>query len=97
VKGGVLVLNTSLINRSVKRSDLKVVEASANDIAEDLGDKRLVNAVMLGALVKATGVLPMEAVKKALQDHLPAKHQKLLPANFSALEKGADAAKKLSA
>ena len=97
VKGGVLVLNTSLINRAVKRTDVKVVEASANEIAEELGDKRLVNAVMLGALVEATGVLPMEAVKKALQDHLPAKHQKLLPANFSALEKGADAAKKLSA
>jgi 2-oxoglutarate ferredoxin oxidoreductase subunit gamma len=97
VKGGVLVLNTSLINRAVKRTDVKVVEASANEIAEELGDKRLVNAVMLGALVEATGVLPMEAVKKALQDHLPAKHQKLLPANFAALEKGADAARKLAA
>ncbi len=93
VKGGVLVLNRSLIDRNVKRTDLRVVETPANEIAEELGDKRLVNAVMLGALVEATRVLPMEAVMQALKNHLPTKHQKLLPANFSALEKGAEAAK----
>lgn len=94
VKGGVLALNSSLINRAVKRTDLRVVEAPANELAEELGDKRLVNAVLLGALVEATGVLPMEAIQKALKDHLPAKHQDLLPANFAALEKGAEAARR---
>jgi 2-oxoglutarate ferredoxin oxidoreductase subunit gamma len=93
VKGGVLILNRSLIDRSVMRTDLRVVETPANEIAEELGDKRLVNAVMLGALVEATGVLPIQAVQQALKNHLPAKHQKLLPANFSALEKGAEAAR----
>jgi len=53
----------------------------------------LVNTVMLGALVEATGVLPMAAVKQALEDHLPAKHKALLTANFVALEKGADLAR----
>lgn len=97
VKGGVLALNTSLINCAVKRSDVRVVEAPANELAEALGDKRLVNAVMLGALVEATGVLPLAAIQKALKDHLPAKHQKLLPANFAALEKGAEAARRIPA
>ncbi|HLD93632.1 MAG TPA: 2-oxoacid:acceptor oxidoreductase family protein [Anaerolineales bacterium] len=94
VNGGLLALNTSLINRAVAREDLHVVEAPANEMAEELGDKRLVNAVMLGALVEATGVLPMEAIQKALKDHLPAKHQDLLPANFIALEKGAEVARR---
>ena len=94
VTGGVLVMNRSLIDRDTKRTDLRVVEAPANEIAEELGDKRLVNAVLLGALVEATDVLPMEAVKHALKAHLPAKHQKLLPANFTALEKGAEAARR---
>jgi 2-oxoglutarate ferredoxin oxidoreductase subunit gamma len=93
MKNGVLVLNRSLINRPVTREDLRVVEAPANEIAEELGDKRLVNAVMLGALVEATGVLSMAAVQQALKDHLPARHQKLLPANYAALERGAQAAK----
>jgi len=65
VTGGVLVMNRSLIDRDTKRTDLRVVEAPANEIAEDLGDKRLVNAVLLGALVEATGVLPMEAIQHA--------------------------------
>ena len=94
MKDGVLILNRSLIDREVKRTDLRVVETSANEVAEELGDKRLVNAVMLGALVEATKVLPMEAVKQALKVHLPAKHQKLIPANFTALEKGAEAARR---
>jgi 2-oxoglutarate ferredoxin oxidoreductase subunit gamma len=91
--GGVLVLNRSLINRSVARSDLRVVEAPANELAEKLGDKRLVNAVMLGALVQASGVLSLQAIQQALKAHLPAKHQDLLAANFSALELGAEAAR----
>jgi len=90
--GGVLVLNRSLINRNVTRSDLRVVEAPANELAEKLGDKRLVNAVMLGALVQASGVLPLTAIQDALKDHLPARHQDLLAANFTALEQGAEAA-----
>lgn len=93
-EGGVLVLNRSLINRAVLRSDVRVVEAPANEIAEQLGDRRLVNSIMLGALVEATGVLPIEAIRQALKDHLPARHQDLLPANFAALEKGAAAARK---
>lgn len=93
VAGGVLVLNTSLINRKATRQDLRVIEAPANEIAEELGDRRLVNAVMLGALVEATGVLPVGAIQQALKNHLPAKHQNLLAANFAALEKGAAAAR----
>ena len=93
VPGGVLVLNRSLINRSAARSDLRVVEAPANELAEELGDKRLVNAVMLGALVEATGVLTQAAIQQALKNHLPARHQDLLASNFAALEKGAEAAR----
>lgn len=94
---GVLVLNRSLINRNVTRNDVQVVEAPANELAEALGDRRLVNSIMLGALVEATGVLPMEAIRAALKAHLPARHQDLLPANFAALEKGAAAAQQVLA
>lgn len=90
---GVLVLNRSLINRSVERGDVRVVETPANELAETLGDRRLMNSVMLGALIEATGVLTMDAIKAALKDHLPARHQHLLPANFTALDKGAEAAR----
>lgn len=89
VPGGVLVANASLINRGFSRQDLQGVMIPASEIAESLGDKRLMNMVVLGALLAKLPVLSIEAVEKALEDHLPAKHKHLLPANYEALRKGA--------
>ncbi|HLA97601.1 MAG TPA: 2-oxoacid:acceptor oxidoreductase family protein [Anaerolineales bacterium] len=87
--GGVLVANASLINRSPQRIDICTVFIPANEIAETLGDKRLTNMVALGALLAQLPVLPLEAIEKALHDHLPERHRRLLPANFQALQQGA--------
>lgn len=87
--GGVLVVNESMVDREVARKDIKVVMVKANDIAEELGDKRMTNMVLLGALIANLPVLPIEAIEKALAGHLPERHQKLLPKNYEALKKGA--------
>lgn len=87
--GGVLVVNQSIVNREPARKDIKVIMIPANDIAEKLGDKRLANMVMLGALMANDSFLPIEAVEKSLQDHLPKRHQDLLAKNFEALREGA--------
>jgi 2-oxoglutarate ferredoxin oxidoreductase subunit gamma len=92
-EGGALLVNASLVDRQVRRADLRVVYLRANEIAERLGDKRLTNMVMVGALLGATGTLEVQAVRDALKAHLPAKHHKLLPANFQALEEGAHIAR----
>lgn len=88
--GGVLVVNASLVDRGVKRSDLVPVMIPANEMAEALGDKRLTNMVMLGAMLAKLPVLPLEALEKALENHLPARHKRLLPQNFKALRQGAE-------
>lgn len=87
--GGSLVANASLINRDPVRSDVKNVFLPANAIAEALGDKRLTNMVALGAMLTCQPVLPLAAIEKALDDHLPARHKKLLPVNYEALRQGA--------
>ena len=87
--GGVLVINESMVDREVKRKDIKVVMVKANDIAEELGDKRMTNMVLLGALIANLPVLPVKAIEKALAGHLPERHHKLLPKNYEALKKGA--------
>lgn len=91
--GGILIANASLINRGFQRQDIQGVLIAANEIAEALGDKRMTNMVMLGALLEKLPVLPLEAVEKALDDHLPARHKHLLPMNFQALQRGADFAR----
>ncbi len=89
-KEGTLIINSSLIERSLQREGINSIFIPANEIAESLGDKRLTNIVMVGALLAAVPVLPLEAIEQALADHLPERHKKLLPLNFQALRAGAD-------
>ena len=89
VSGGVMIANASLINRGFQREDLSTVMIPANEIAESIGDRRLTNMVMLGALLDRLPVLSIEAIEEALQAHLPARHRRLLPLNSQALQQGA--------
>jgi 2-oxoglutarate ferredoxin oxidoreductase subunit gamma len=88
-KGGVLVVNASMVNREVTREDITVVSIPANDIAEAIGSKRATNMIMLGALLGNLDLLSLEALEAALEDHLPERHKKFLPANKEALRNGA--------
>jgi 2-oxoglutarate ferredoxin oxidoreductase subunit gamma len=88
--GGLLIINSSIIDEGVKRKDIRVVRLPGNEIAEKIGDKRMTNMVMLGALIANQPVLPLEALEKALKEHLPARHHRLLPFNYQALREGAN-------
>ncbi len=90
--GGVLVVNTSLAPRPVARGEISVVRLPGTEIAEGLGERKLTNMVLLGALLARLPVLPPEAVEAALAAHLPARHQHLLAGNLRALRAGAEAA-----
>jgi 2-oxoglutarate ferredoxin oxidoreductase subunit gamma len=87
--GGVLVVNSSMVNRKVERDDITIVNIPANEIAESLGSKRSVNMVLLGALLGNLELLSLVAVETALEGHLPARHKQFLAANKEALRKGA--------
>lgn len=90
--GGVLVGNQSMINRPFTREDITSVLIPAVEIAEMIGDRRLTNMVTLGALLALLPVLPVQSIEQALDDHLPERHKRLLPANYEALQAGFDAA-----
>jgi 2-oxoglutarate ferredoxin oxidoreductase subunit gamma len=86
--GGNLIYNASLTTRPIGRADIRAVAIPASDIAAELGDGRLLNMVMLGALLEQTGVLPLEAVERAIEEHLPERHRGLLELNRRALRRG---------
>lgn len=88
--GGLLVINSSMVNRQPTRTDIKVVSIPASEIAQGLGDPRMTNMVMVGGLLGNLPVLALNTVEKSLKEHLPARHQKLLPLNYQALRKGAE-------
>ena len=88
--GGVLVVNSSMINREVKRKDIRKVMLPANDIAEELGSHRSTNMLMLGALLGNLDLLTIDDVEAALDAHLPERHKRFLPDNKAALRIGAE-------
>jgi len=87
--GGVLIVNSSLVNRDPTRNDIIWVMIPAQEIAEMIGPRRLLNMVMLGALLDKLPILSLDEIKAALSAHLPERHKKLLPNNMAALDKGA--------
>lgn len=87
--GGYLAVNTSLTNRPVKRDDINIIEVPASEIAEELGNIRFANIVILGALTSKADFLDLESIKKGLDKGLEGKKNKLLEANIQALNKGA--------
>lgn len=87
--GGLLIVNASMVDRSVQRKDIRVVSIEAGEIAEKIGDRRMTNMVLLGAFLANIHILPISAIENALKAHLPARHQKLLPKNSEALREGA--------
>ena len=87
--GGLLVVDSSLVEKKVERTDLRVVYVPATQLAEEIGNRRMANMVMLGALLANFDILSSEALEKALTEHLPERHRKLLPANFKAMAAGA--------
>ena len=68
-----------------------------NEIAEEIGDKKLLNMMAIGALLTALPEVTVKDVEKALEGHLPARHKHLLPKNFEALRRGFDAGQKVLA
>ena len=88
VSGGVLIVNSSLMDREITRNEIKSLKIPANEIAESIGSKRLANMVMLGALITKLPVIPIESLEQALDDHIPDRHRHLLDSNFQALREG---------
>lgn len=95
--GGTLIVNQSMVDRGPKRDDINVILVPCNEIAEEIGDKKLMNMVAVGALLSVLSDITIKDVEKALEGHLPARHKHLLPKNYEALRRGYEAAQKVPA
>ena len=95
--GGTLIVNQSMVDRDAKRDDINVIFVPCNEIAEEIGDRKLLNMVAIGALLTALPEISLKDIEKALAGHLPARHKHLLPKNYEALKRGFEAAQKVPA
>ena len=87
VKGGVMVINSSLINISLDRKDILQVKIPANEIAMELGSGKAANMVALGAYVGATKAVDFDNLQKFVAKKF-AKKAQFVEMNKKALEEG---------
>ena len=85
--GGVLFLNSSLIQANTSRDDIEVVRVAVDAIAKDLGSAKSANMVMLGAFIKKSGIVSLEGIIEGLKIGLKNK-SKLIAVNEKAINAG---------
>lgn len=86
---GLLAYNASIIDRQTKRSDIDLLPVPASEIADQLGNIKLMNMVMLGAVIAARPILALKDIEHAVEHHIPAHRRNLLELNYAALREGA--------
>src|SRR5215204_5585584 len=79
--GGVLIRDAALVPAPSGRADIREWAVPAQAIAGELGFPQIANMVLLGALIAATGVVPLATVERVLAAHLSARHRAALAAN----------------
>ena len=86
--GGMLLINSSLIERAAQRSDVKVLLVPCNDIAKELGNPKVANMVMVGAIVAASGVVKIESVLQVLAKKIFKNKPEVMKLNEQAIRRG---------
>ena len=59
--GGLLCVNSSIVNTETARSDIEILAIPTSELAEGLGTIKVANMVMLGALVRASNMISYDA------------------------------------
>lgn len=91
IPGGQLFINSSLIDQKASRSDIEVYYVAANEIANEIGNARVANMVMLGAYLEKSKAVKDDSILTAFLKVFGENKAKLIPINEKALEAGAKA------
>ena len=88
-KGGLLIWESSTIKVGPTRDDIQVQPLPAIDkAAHELNNLKVMNMLVLGALIKLKPIVKWETLMVALKETLPERHFKLIPVNRQAIELG---------
>jgi 2-oxoglutarate ferredoxin oxidoreductase subunit gamma len=88
--GGWLFVNSSLIDiQDFEKPEAKMILVPTIELAAKVGDQRLANMAMMGAMIEETKAISQEAVVKAFKRVMDKRYHKMIPINTAALEEGA--------
>ncbi|HFD39094.1 MAG TPA: 2-oxoacid:ferredoxin oxidoreductase subunit gamma [Anaerolineae bacterium] len=86
--GGLLVANSTLVRTRSERTDIEAVYVPANELAAELGNVKMANVILLGAMLGTREILPIESVKRTLDEHIPERRKHIIEPNKRALDRG---------
>ncbi len=90
VPGGIIIVDSTLIERKIKRDDVTVYYIPATKLASDNNMPTLANMIIAGKLLKATDNFTDEGVDAALKKVISAKRADMLDVNKKAMQIGAE-------
>ena len=88
--GGLMCVNSSIVNTSNARGDIEVVAVPTTELAEKLGTIKVANMIMLGAFIKASSIVSFDFLMKHMAEILGEGKSKLTKINREALQLGFD-------
>ena len=86
--GGTLIYDSYGIHKAPTRTDINIYRIDAMEATFEMENAKAYNMVVLGALLKIKGLLPVESVIKGLKKTLPVRHHHLIPMNEDAINRG---------
>jgi 2-oxoglutarate ferredoxin oxidoreductase subunit gamma len=90
---GVIIYDTNNIINLPTRKDIDIISIPASEEAVKLKNTKVMNMIMLGALIEKTRVLKVETIMQGLKKVLPERYHHLLPLNEIAIHRGMELAK----
>ena len=90
VPGGKILVDSTLIDAKVERTDVEVFYIPATQMAKDAGFATLANMILAGKVLKEADVVAFEGNKETLEAFIPAKKANLIDINCKALQMGYD-------
>lgn len=88
VSGAKIFIDSTLINRKVKREDVSAFYIPATQLASDIGAPTLANMILLGKMLKETNLVKFENIEAGLKKVIPPKKADMLGLNLKALQTG---------
>lgn len=88
VPNGVIIADASLVQRTIKRTDVVFYNIPATQIASEMGNLTYAGIILLGKLVAATKAVTVNSFERSLYEVLPEKYHKLIPQEMEAFMKG---------
>ena len=89
--GGMIFVDSTLIERKVTRDDVKVFYIPATAMAREMNAPTLANMIILGKLLKELPELGTANIEAALKKVISARHMDLLEVNLNAIRAGENA------